>query len=72
MIAMVTYTLVSTQLSSPYLVGTIPMSVPNSALVRVEDRQFFSHYGIDPIGIVRALWSNLSAGHVVQGGSTLT
>lgn len=41
-------------------------------LVAVEDRQFFSHYGIDPIGIVRALWSNLSAGHVVQGGSTLT
>ncbi len=42
------------------------------ALVAVEDRHFFSHFGIDPIGIVRALWANLRSGRVVQGGSTIT
>lgn len=41
-------------------------------LLAVEDRQFYNHHGIDPAGILRALWSNLQAGHVVQGGSTLT
>lgn len=41
-------------------------------LLAIEDRQFYTHYGIDPAGILRALWSNLQAGHVVQGGSTLT
>ncbi len=42
------------------------------ALVAVEDQRFYSHFGIDPLGIARALWSNLRAGEVVQGGSTLT
>lgn len=41
-------------------------------LLATEDRQFYSHYGIDPVGILRALWTNFQAGHVVQGGSTLT
>jgi penicillin-binding protein 1A len=38
----------------------------------VEDRRFWSHPGIDPIGMARAAWVNLTAGRVVQGGSTLT
>ena len=38
----------------------------------VEDRRFDEHHGVDPYGIVRALWANLRAGRVVQGGSTLT
>jgi penicillin-binding protein 1B len=38
----------------------------------VEDRRFDEHHGVDPYAIVRALWANLRAGHVVQGGSTLT
>jgi len=38
----------------------------------VEDRRFDEHHGIDPYGILRALWANLRAGRVVQGGSTLT
>ncbi|RMG34943.1 MAG: penicillin-binding protein 1B [Gammaproteobacteria bacterium] len=42
------------------------------ALLAVEDRRFFEHHGIDPRGIARALWNNLRAGGVVQGGSTLT
>ena len=43
-----------------------------AALMAVEDRNFFEHSGIDPRGILRALWANLRAGRTVQGGSTLT
>ncbi|HET6545120.1 MAG TPA: penicillin-binding protein 1B [Rhodanobacteraceae bacterium] len=43
-----------------------------TGLQAVEDRDFKSHHGIDPGAIVRAAWANLRAGHVVQGGSTLT
>lgn len=42
------------------------------ALLAVEDRGFYRHIGIDPRGLVRALWANITAGEVVQGGSTLT
>lgn len=41
-------------------------------LVAVEDRRFYIHPGIDPIGLVRALWTNLRHGATAQGGSTLT
>mgnify|MGYP000267479145 FL=1 len=42
------------------------------ALIMVEDRSFYSHWGVNPIGIARALMANISAGRKVQGGSTLT
>lgn len=42
------------------------------ALLAVEDRRFYSHWGIDPRAILRAMLANLSAGKTVQGGSTLT
>ena len=42
------------------------------AVIATEDRRFYSHFGIDPIGLVRAATVNLTAGHVVQGGSTIT
>src|SRR6266566_6090110 len=42
------------------------------AVIATEDRRFYSHFGVDPIGLVRASFANLSAGHVVQGGSTIT
>jgi penicillin-binding protein 1B len=42
------------------------------ALLAIEDRRFFEHFGVDPRGIARALWTNLQAGGMVQGGSTLT
>lgn len=42
------------------------------ALIVMEDRTFRQHHGVDPRAIARAVWANLRAGGVVQGGSTLT
>lgn len=42
------------------------------AVVATEDRRFFDHYGLDPLGLARAFFINLRAGRFVQGGSTLT
>jgi penicillin-binding protein 1B len=42
------------------------------ALLAVEDRRFYQHWGVDPRSIVRAAWANLIAGGTVQGASTLT
>jgi penicillin-binding protein 1A len=42
------------------------------AFVAIEDRRFYEHSGLDYRGMVRALVANLRAGHVVQGGSTIT
>jgi len=48
---------------SPYL---------REAVVAVEDHRFYHHWGIDPIGVGRALSRNVREGEVVEGGSTLT
>jgi penicillin-binding protein 1A len=48
---------------SPY----IPMAV-----VAIEDRRFYSHVGIDPVGLSRAICNNVTRGRFTQGGSTLT
>jgi penicillin-binding protein 1A len=42
------------------------------ATVAVEDRRFYQHGGVDYFGIARAFWRDVSAGRVVQGGSTIT
>lgn len=52
-------------------VETLPPHV-SQALLAVEDRRFYDHFGIDVLGIIRAFWVNYRAGSVVQGGSTLT
>ena len=49
----------------------MPAYLP-AAVIAIEDRRFYYHYGIDPIGLVRAMAANLEAGEIVQGGSTLT
>lgn len=41
-------------------------------LIANEDRLFYSHFGVNPLGILRAMVLNIRAGRVVQGGSTLT
>ena len=41
-------------------------------LVTYEDRRFFSHAGIDPLALARALWQWVSTGKIVSGASTLT
>lgn len=43
-----------------------------AALVAVEDRAFYDHWGVSFKGIARAMWVNIRAGRFVQGGSTLT
>jgi penicillin-binding protein 1A len=42
------------------------------AVIATEDRRFYSHFGIDPLGLVRAAFANIAAGRVVQGGSTIS
>ena len=42
------------------------------AVVATEDRRFFDHNGVDPFGLVRAMFANVRAGRYAQGGSTLT
>jgi penicillin-binding protein 1A len=46
--------------------------VLTQAVVAIEDRRFFSHGGIDFIGLLRAAWRNVTQGRVVEGGSTIT
>lgn len=47
---------------------------PNAvnALIAIEDQRFRSHNGVDPIRIAGAMVANIKAGHIVQGGSTIT
>ena len=52
-----------------------PSDVPpllRSGIKLIEDRRFDEHHGVDPRGVMRAIWTNIRARRVVQGGSTLT
>jgi penicillin-binding protein 1A len=55
----------------PVHISEMPRYLPQ-AVIATEDRRFYSHFGIDPWGMLRAGIANLRAGHVVQGGSTIT
>ena len=46
--------------------------VMKDAMVSVEDRRFYEHPGVDPIGILRSVGVRAKAGHWTQGGSTIT
>ncbi|MGZ8407990.1 MAG: transglycosylase domain-containing protein, partial [Caulobacteraceae bacterium] len=59
------------QYSPPVDLDSLPKYVP-AAVIAIEDRRFYHHPGFDPIGMTRAMVRNLRAGHIVQGGSTLT
>ncbi|SFG60305.1 transglycosylase domain-containing protein [Methylobacterium gossipiicola] len=49
----------------------LPPYLPR-AFVAIEDRRFYGHFGVDPVGILRAIGQNLTRRGVAQGGSTLT
>ena len=49
----------------------LPPSLP-AAVLATEDRRFYSHFGLDIIGLTRAMVANVQAGRIVQGGSTIT
>ncbi|KQT19545.1 penicillin-binding protein [Methylobacterium sp. Leaf399] len=49
----------------------LPPTLPR-AFVAIEDRRFYSHLGVDPVGIARAMAQNVTRRGVSQGGSTLT
>ena len=52
-------------------IGEMSPYIPK-AVIAIEDRRFMNHYGVDPIGLARAMVANVVAGRMVQGGSTLT
>lgn len=51
--------------------AALPKYLPQ-AFVAIEDRRFYYHFGLDPIGITRAVFVNLTSGRLREGGSTLT
>ena len=55
----------------PISLDQVPPYLPE-ALLATEDRRFYSHFGLDMRGLLRATIANIRAGHVVQGGSTIT
>lgn len=55
----------------PVRLEDLPPALPH-AILATEDRRFYDHFGIDLIGIARAMVVNVKAGGIVQGGSTLT
>ncbi|HAH11338.1 MAG TPA: hypothetical protein DCL48_14680, partial [Alphaproteobacteria bacterium] len=55
----------------PVSLAELPAYVGN-AVIATEDRRFYDHFGLDIIGLARALYVNWSAGKVKQGGSTIT
>ncbi len=50
---------------------SIPPALPQAVLA-TEDRRFYQHFGVDVIGLARAMWVNVQAGRIRQGGSTIT
>ncbi|HAA90873.1 MAG: penicillin-binding protein [Rhodospirillaceae bacterium] len=55
----------------PVLLKELPPTL-SQAVLATEDRRFYSHIGVDVIGVARALLRNLKAGRIRQGGSTIT
>ncbi len=58
--------------SAPYMpIDLLPRHLVHAVLA-IEDRRFYAHWGVDLVGLSRAALTNLRAGRVVQGGSTIT
>jgi penicillin-binding protein 1A len=59
------------QYATPVRAEDLPAHL-KQAVIATEDRRFYSHFGLDVIGLGRAVIANLRAGRIVQGASTLT
>ncbi|MGL5512533.1 MAG: transglycosylase domain-containing protein, partial [Sporomusa sp.] len=55
----------------PVSLNKIPKNLQN-AFIAAEDVRFYQHNGIDPRGILRAIWSNITRRGIAEGGSTIT
>src|SRR6185369_8491028 len=55
----------------PVRLADVP-AVVRTAILATEDERFYEHGGLDPRGVLRALWANVRKGRVVEGGSTIT
>lgn len=55
----------------PVALGKVSVAM-QKALVAAEDHHFYQHHGIDFVGVIRAFKRNREAGHIVEGGSTIT
>jgi penicillin-binding protein 1B len=55
----------------PVHLADVPPMV-RTAILAIEDERFYEHGGLDPRGVLRALWANVRKGRVVEGGSTIT
>ncbi|MBP2643066.1 MAG: penicillin-binding protein, family [Firmicutes bacterium] len=64
-------TIHSTENRVPVNINKIPRNLQN-AFISAEDTRFYQHMGIDPRGILRAIWSNITNAAVSEGGSTIT
>ncbi|HEV2055949.1 MAG TPA: PBP1A family penicillin-binding protein [Methylomirabilota bacterium] len=51
--------------------GQMPQAL-KQAVIATEDARFYSHFGVDPMGIARAVYQNFRRGRIVEGGSTIT
>ena len=58
-------------IGAPVDAAKLPAHV-REAFMAIEDRRFYSHWGVDPRGIARAAWHNMRGGGVREGGSTIT
>jgi penicillin-binding protein 1A len=58
-------------IDTPVTIAQLPAHVPQ-AFMAIEDRRFYSHWGVDPRGVARAAWHNLWSDGSSQGGSTIT
>ena len=58
-------------IGAPVDAAKLPPHV-REAFLAIEDRRFYSHWGVDPRGILRAAWHNVGSGGVREGGSTIT
>ncbi|WP_057774593.1 transglycosylase domain-containing protein [Cytobacillus dafuensis] len=66
---------VASKITSNKVEGVPIQEIPDhmkNAVIAIEDHRFYDHNGIDIIGIGRAFFTNLKAGEIVEGGSTIT